>query len=157
MQVAAAVFSVSPALIKITTTNTSRIANASPSAASATADLNGKAVWMACTAIANRLKSVIADELQIDESTITLNNGFICINTVQQDISWKQVVTKAFFKRINLSEHAHYTTPDVHFDKTKEKGHPFAYHVFGSAITEVTVDCLRGTYQFDSVKLVHDF
>jgi xanthine dehydrogenase large subunit len=29
--------------------------------------------------------------------------------------------------------------------------------VFGTAITEVTVDCLRGTYVVDSVKIVHDF
>src|SRR5438045_6774617 len=59
--------------------------------------------------------------------------------------------------RVNLSEHAHYATPQVHFDLTKEKGHPFAYHVYGTAITVVTVDCLRGIYTFDAVKVVHDF
>ena len=63
----------------------------------------------------------------------------------------------AYAKRVGLSAHGHYATPDIHFDKTKEKGHPFAYHVYGTAITTVTVDCLRGTYEFDSVKLVHDF
>ncbi|MDQ3843416.1 MAG: molybdopterin-dependent oxidoreductase, partial [Bacteroidota bacterium] len=63
----------------------------------------------------------------------------------------------AFLKRISLSEHAHYATPEIHFDKLKEKGHPFAYHVYGTAITTVTVDCLRGRYQIDSVKMVHDF
>ena len=56
-----------------------------------------------------------------------------------------------------MSENAHYATPDIHFDKSKEKGHPFAYHVYGTAILVVTVDCIRGTYQFDSVKIVHDF
>jgi xanthine dehydrogenase large subunit len=29
--------------------------------------------------------------------------------------------------------------------------------VYGTAITEVTVDCLRGIYEIDSVKMVHDF
>ena len=62
-----------------------------------------------------------------------------------------------FIKRISLSEHAHYTPPDIHFDLTKEKGHPFAYHVYGTAIITVTIDCLRGIYEFDSVKVVHDF
>ena len=47
--------------------------------------------------------------------------------------------------------------PDIHFDLTKEKGHPFAYHVYGTAIITVTIDCLRGIYEFDSVKVVHDF
>jgi xanthine dehydrogenase large subunit len=59
--------------------------------------------------------------------------------------------------RVSLSEHAHYATPEVYFDKTLEKGHPFAYHVYGTALTEVTLDCLRGTYEVDAVRLVHDF
>jgi xanthine dehydrogenase molybdopterin-binding subunit B len=58
---------------------------------------------------------------------------------------------------VNLSESGHYATPNIHFDKTKEKGHPFAYHVYGTAAVMVTVDCIRGTYVIDAVKLVHDF
>ena len=30
------------------------------------------------------------------------------------------------------------------------------YHVYGTAIVEVTLDCLRGVYDIDSVKIVHD-
>jgi xanthine dehydrogenase large subunit len=65
-------------------------------------------------------------------------------------------VTAAFLKRVNLSEHAHYATPEIHFDASKEKGHPFAYHVFGTSIFSVTIDSLRGTYTVDSVQVVHD-
>ena len=60
LQVAAEVFSIDASKIKIQTTSTHKIANTSPSAASATADLNGKAVLMACNAIADRLKSMLA-------------------------------------------------------------------------------------------------
>jgi xanthine dehydrogenase large subunit len=56
-----------------------------------------------------------------------------------------------------LSSHAFYATPEIHFDREKEKGKPFAYHVYGTAIIEATVDCLRGIYKIDSVKVVHDF
>ncbi|MGR9116570.1 MAG: molybdopterin cofactor-binding domain-containing protein, partial [Gammaproteobacteria bacterium] len=42
------------------------------------------------------------------------------------------------------------------FDRTQEKGRPFAYHVYGCAAVEVTVDCLRGTYTIDKVSLTHD-
>lgn len=157
LQVAEHVFRVNPAKIKITTTNTSRIANTSPSAASATADLNGKAVQMACLAIADRLKQVAAESLGVAISSIELNDEFVYANGIKSDIHWNKLVSIAFFKRINLSEHSHYVTPDVHFDKTKEKGHPFAYHVYGTAITSVTVDCLRGIYELDAVKIVHDF
>ena len=63
----------------------------------------------------------------------------------------------AYLRRVSLSEHGHYATPEISFDAKKEKGHPFAYHVYGSAIITVTIDCLRGTYEFDSVNVVHDF
>ena len=45
----------------------------------------------------------------------------------------------------------------IHYDAAKEKGHPFAYHVYGTSITSVTVDCIRGIYEVDAVKVVHDF
>ena len=157
LQVAAHVFSIDPARVKINTTNTFRIANTSPSAASATADLNGKATQMACTEILNRLKKVAADELQTSIEAITLKDELVYDNGKATAITWKQLVANAFIKRVSLSEHAHYATPEINFDASKEKGHPFAYHVYGTAITVVTVDCLRGIYETDSVKIVHDF
>ena len=66
LQVAANIFSIDPAKVKINTTNTYRIANTSPSAASATADLNGKATEIACNEILKRLKQVAADEFKTD-------------------------------------------------------------------------------------------
>jgi xanthine dehydrogenase large subunit len=157
LQVAAKVFSIQPDKIKIHTTNTFKIANTSPSAASATADLNGKATLLACTAIVNRLKKMVAEELEADINAITLQDEFVWVNGQKTDRDWKSLVMTAHTKRIGLSEHAHYATPDIHFDATKEKGHPFAYHVYGTAILGVTVDCIRGTYTVDTVKVVHDF
>ncbi|MBD0351648.1 MAG: molybdopterin-dependent oxidoreductase, partial [Flavisolibacter sp.] len=156
-QVAAHVLSVHPDKVRIQTTNTTRIANTSPSAASATADLNGKAVLMACTAIVERLKAVAAAELNVEPEAIELKDEVVYAKGEQTGLDWKKLVMLAFLKRVSLSEHAHYATPEIHFDKLKEKGHPFAYHVYGTAITTVTVDCLRGRYQIDSVKMVHDF
>ncbi|HMI77976.1 MAG TPA: molybdopterin cofactor-binding domain-containing protein, partial [Ferruginibacter sp.] len=70
---------------------------------------------------------------------------------------WKHLIRQAFMNRVNLSAKGHYATPIINFDKTIEKGHPFAYHVYGTALTIATVDCLRGTYEIDAVKVVHDF
>ena len=64
---------------------------------------------------------------------------------------------EAHLQRVNLSEHAHYATPGINFDWATAKGHPFAYHVYGTAIVGVTVDCLRGRYEVDYVKCCHDF
>jgi xanthine dehydrogenase large subunit len=157
LQVAAQTFSIDPDLIKLETTNTTRVANTSPSAASATADLNGKALLKACNALVDRLMHVAADDLSVGVDTLELKNGWVLVNNKQSDLNWKDLVFKAFWARVCLTENGHYATPIIKFDKTKEKGHPFAYHVYGTALIQTTVDCLRGTYEVDSVDIVHDF
>ncbi|MBC7826997.1 MAG: molybdopterin-dependent oxidoreductase [Chitinophagaceae bacterium] len=157
LQVAAQVFSLDPEKVKLQTTSTHKIANTSPSAASATADLNGKATLMACNAIKQRMLAVASEALNADVSSLTLKDEHVCIDGERCEWTWQRLVMAAFLKRVSLSEHAHYATPEIYFDKLKEKGHPFAYHVYGTAIVTATIDCLRGIYEFDSVKLVHDF
>lgn len=158
LQVAAQTFSLPPERVKVQSTNTLRIANTSPSAASATADLNGKATLMACEAILERLKQVAAAELKAENTAeIDLNDGFVFYKNQKTALDWNSLVMIAHLKRVSLSEHAHYATPGVYFDWTAAKGHPFAYHVYGLAVVQVTVDCMRGTYEVDFVKTVHDF
>lgn len=157
VQVAAAVFSIDPSRVKIESTNTTRVANTSPSAASATADLNGKALENGCNAILARLKEKASRMLKSTPEAITIVNEQVLNNGQPTDLDWKKLIHAAHWDRVNLSESGHYATPNIHFDKTKEKGHPFAYHVYGTAAVMVTVDCVRGTYAIDAVKLVHDF
>lgn len=157
MQIAAQVFSIPIEKIKIETTNTTRVANTSPSAASSTADLNGKATLKACNALLKRLIQVASKELNISEAQVKLKDEIVYVNGEKSNLTWTELISKTMLKRAALTENAHYATPEIHFDKTKEKGHPFAYHVYGTAIITTTVDCTRGTYEFDSVKIVHDY
>ena len=157
-QVTAAIFSVDIDKVKTETTNTTRIANTSPTAASSAADLNGKATQQACENILDRLKTTAAEILNAkSKENIEFRNEVVYNNGKKTKLSWKELVKQANLKRINLSSHSFYATPNIYFDREKEKGTPFAYHVYGTAIIEVTVDCLRGIYKFDSVKVVHDF
>jgi xanthine dehydrogenase large subunit len=157
VQVASATLSIDYQRIKLETTNTTRVANTSPSAASATADLNGKALQIACNELLTRLKRAAAKVLKSKAANIELKDECVYDNGKKTDLQWEALIQAALLQRVNLSENGHYATPVIHFDKTKEKGHPFAYHVYGTAILIVTVDCIRGTYEFDAVKLVHDF
>ncbi len=157
LQIAYKTLGVSSKKVKLETTNTTRVANTSPTAASATADLNGKAVLKACKALKERLIEVASKQLKVSKKEIKFKKNKVLVQGELTKLTWKKVVRQAMLERVALTENAHYATPKVHFDKTKEKGHPFAYHVYGTAITEVTVDCLRGTYEIDSVKIVHDF
>lgn len=157
LNVAARIFSISTDRIKIESTNTTRAANTSPTAASKTADLNGFAVMEACEIILARLKKLAAKELGAGEKDqIELIDEKFYLNKKPTELTWESIIQKAYVNRISLSAQAHHATPDIYFDREKSKGNPFAYHVFGTAIVEVTLDCLRGTYKIDSVKVVHD-
>jgi len=157
-QVAAKTFSVNIDRVKTETTNTTRIANTSPTAASSAADLNGKATEQACRNILNHLKGVAVGILNASSSLhIELKDEIVYLDGEQTDLKWEELIRTANLNRISLSSHAFYATPGIYFDKSKEKGKPFAYHVYGTAIIEATLDCLRGIYKIDSVKVVHDF
>jgi xanthine dehydrogenase large subunit len=158
LQVAAQCLGISVENVKLESTNTTRVANTSPSAASATADLNGKAVMDACVQIMQRLREMVIEIKTLgDNIVVTVEDSAIFVDGVQTDLTWLNLVQHAFVRRINLSAKGHYATPVINFDKKIEKGHPFAYHVYGTAITTATVDCLRGTYEIDSVNVMHDF
>ena len=157
-QVAATIFSIDIERIKTETTNTSRIANTSPTAASSAADLNGKATEQACKNILDRLIKAATEILKVDTTAdIEIMNELVYKNGKETGLKWDELVKQANLKRINLSSHSFYATPGIYFDRARERGRPFAYHVYGTAIIEVTLDCLRGIYEFDSVKVVHDF
>jgi xanthine dehydrogenase large subunit len=150
--------SVSQNRIKIETTNTTRVANTSATAASSGADLNGNAVILACKNILDRLLKVAAEELKVsDSSKLEIRNEVIYNQGIKTNLFWNELVKLAYQKRISLSSQAFYATPNIHFDRETNTGKPFAYHVYGTGITIVTLDCLRGTYTIDSVKVVHDF
>lgn len=157
VQVAAQTFSISPSRIKLESTNTTRVANTSPSAASSTADLNGKALRKACLILLERLKVCAAEYLNHSHEEIKIIDEVVCYQGNPTEMNWDLLIDTAFLDRICLTENGHYATPVIHFDKTTETGHPFAYYVSGMALTEVTVDCLRGIYEIDAVKIVHDF
>ena len=121
-------------LVHVEPTTTSRVANVSPTAASTGADLNGAAAIQACRVIRAGLDKVDPDG----------------------DLEWRDRVERAHDERIGLSALAHYATPGLSFSAEGATGRPFAYHVYGAAVVESTVDVLRGTARIERVAIVHD-
>jgi xanthine dehydrogenase large subunit len=156
-EVTADALGIDPERIRIETTNTRRVANTSPTAASSGADLNGKATRIACKELMKRLKQRAADELNTRTEHIEIKGEKVFMDGRATDLHWDKLIQLTFLSRIQLSAVGHYATPTIFFDKNIEKGHPFAYHVFGTSLTVVELDCLLGTYQIESVRIVHDF
>lgn len=156
-RIVAVTLGIDAARVRIDTSNTSRVANTSPTAASTGSDLNGQAARIACLQILGRLCDRAAERLGLDTSDgVTIVDGRVHVDGARTDLDWETLVQAAYWSRTDLSAHGHYATPYLSFDKTSEKGRPFAYHVYGTAITEVTLDCLRGTYTLDAVRVMHD-
>ena len=155
--VVARTFGISRRRVRVESTNTTRVANMSPSAASATTDLNGNAAIIAVETILDGMREVAAREIgSTDPAAITVSDEQVRIGGEPADMSWTDLVALTYRARRRLSAHGYFTTPGLHYDEEREHGHPFAYHVYGTAVFEVTVDCLRGTYAVDQVKIVHD-
>ncbi len=157
IQIAAQVFSIDPQRIKVESTNTTRVANSTSTAASATADLNGQALLAACKPLLLRLKKLAAKLLDADIQEIELRNERVYRNGKVSKINWEQLISAAYLERVGLSQSGFYATPTLHFDTEKGQGHPFAYHVYGTAVLIVKLDVLRGIYETEEVDIIHDF
>jgi len=155
-RIVATSLSIDEARVRIESTSTARVANTSPTAASSGTDLNGMAALMACRMLTERLRSVAAQLVDHDEADIIFEAERVLAGGSDAEISWNELIAAAYARRIDLSAHAFYATPRLHYDKSKEKGRPFAYHVFGTAMIEAEVDVLRGTAVIDLVRVVHD-
>ncbi len=156
INVAAETLSIPPSRVRIETTNTTRVANTSPTAASSGADLNGMATRSACIGLVKRLRSVAAEKLGTDVEKIRFENGKAISDSDGKTLKWDELIGIAYSERVSLTSQAFYATPDIYFDKTRESGKPFAYHVFGTALIEAELDVLRGVYKFNRVSIVHD-
>lgn len=157
LQVTARTLNIRPERIKIESTNTTRVSNTSPTAASSGADLNGKATEIACIQLRKRLIKTAGTILNVHPGRLAIDDDWVTCDGKRSKLSWEKLVKTAHLERVCLSEQGHYATPFVHFNKETAKGHPFAYHVYGMSLLVAHLDCLRGTYRFDKVCIVHDF
>jgi len=150
------VFGISPDRVRSNSTNTTRIANISPSAASATTDLNGNATIIACQEILDGMKKVAAKELSCDADEISIKDGVVHRSDAPTEMDWEALVLKTYFSRVQLMAHGFYSPPKLHYDPVKGYGRPFHYYTYGTCLIETTVDCIRGTYTIDASRIVHD-
>jgi xanthine dehydrogenase large subunit len=155
-EVVAKTLSINSSRVKIESTNTTRIANTSATAASSGADLNGNASILACNNILERLKLFASKNFSCKPEEIEIKDELVYASGKKTDWDWNRLIISTYMNKIGLSAHAFYTTPEIFADPKYKKGNLYAYYVFGTAISEVTVDCLRGTYSVDSIKIIHD-
>jgi xanthine dehydrogenase large subunit len=153
-QIAADTLGIALDKVQITASDTSKVPNASATAASAGTDLNGRAVQFAARNIRDNLAAFVAGLDGCGAGAVRFAGGLV--STPLSTRAFKEVVGMAYANRIQLWSDGFYRTPKIHYDKTTLTGRPFYYFAYGAACTEVAIDTLTGENKVIRVDVLHD-
>jgi xanthine dehydrogenase large subunit len=137
-----------------TASDTSKIPNASATAASAGTDLNGRAAQFAARHVRDNLAAFVCGLDGVGAGAVRFQGGQVI--TPKTTRKFEDVVSLAYANRIQLWSDGFYRTPKIHYDKTTLTGRPFYYFAYGAACTEVAIDTLTGESRVLKVDILHD-
>lgn len=140
--------------VRVTATDTQKVANTSATAASTGSDLNGKAAQDAARQIRERLAACIAARHGGEASAVRFANDFV--EVAGKRLPFSAVVAQAYLDRVQLWSDGFYATPGLSWDRETLKGRPFYYFAYGAAVSEVVVDTLTGEWKLLRADLLHD-
>ena len=153
-QVVAEEFGIPLDWVRITATNTAKVPNASPTAASAGSDLNGMAAQVAAREIKSRMIALAAEHYRTPADQINFRDGLVIIGN--ETIPFPQLAKMCRQNRVQLSHAGFYKTPEIHWDRAARRGKPFLYFAYGAACSEVAIDILTGENRVTRVDILHD-
>ncbi|OYT93148.1 MAG: xanthine dehydrogenase molybdopterin binding subunit [Burkholderiales bacterium PBB3] len=137
-----------------TASDTSKVPNASATAASAGTDLNGRAAQFAARHVRDNLAAFVCGLDGCGAGAIRFEGGQVHSPVTSR--SFDDVVKMAYANRIQLWSDGFYRTPKIHYDKATLTGRPFYYFAYGAACTEVVIDTLTGESKVLKVDVLHD-
>ena len=140
--------------VRATASDTSKVPNASATAASAGTDLNGRAAQFAARHVRDNLAAFVCGLDGCGAGAIRFEGGQV--HSPKTSRSFEAVVSLAYANRIQLWSDGFYRTPKIHYDKATLTGRPFFYFAYGAACTEVAIDTLTGESRVLAVDILHD-
>ncbi len=153
-EIAARSLGVDLANIRIMPTRTDKVPNTSATAASASTDLNGAAVFDACAQIQARLVPVAAKLLECGEGEVRFESSRAVAGN--RSVPFREVTESGYRNRVPLFAHGYYRTPEIHFDPRTAQGKPFHYFAYGAAVSEVEIDGFTGMHRILRADLLED-
>jgi xanthine dehydrogenase large subunit len=140
--------------VRISATDTSKVANTSATAASTGADLNGKAAQDAARQIRDRLAAHAAKVYGGDAGDVRFAADTVFVNG--HELPFSALVAAAYLARVQLWSDGYYATPGLHWDPKTMTGNPFQYFAYGAAVSEVVVDTLTGEWKLLRADCLYD-
>ena len=153
-QVVADELGISIERVRTTAADTSKVPNASATAASSGSDMNGKAAQKAAAKIRKRITAFAARHYGVSEAEIDFRDDVAHIASRVMD--FPELVQLAWANRVSLSATGYYRTPKINYDRTTFTGRPFYYFAYGAAVTEIVVDTLTGENRVLRADILHD-
>jgi xanthine dehydrogenase large subunit len=141
--------------VRVTATDTQKVANTSATAASTGSDLNGKAAEDAALKIKARLVAFASERHGVAADEIAFAGGKVTIGTVAT-LTFRELVAEAYMARVQLWSDGYYATPGLSWDRATMQGHPLYYYAYGAAVSEVVVDTLTGECRLLAAHVLHD-
>ncbi|MDU4127270.1 xanthine dehydrogenase molybdopterin binding subunit [Pantoea sp.] len=154
IQIVAEVLQIEVDKIQITATDTGKVPNTSPTAASSGADLNGKAAQNAAEILRDRMTQMLCQLHQCDASEVSFRNGIV--RAGEKHYTFADVAQLAWLNQVPLSANGYYRVPGIHYDRLAGRGQPFYYFAYGAACCEVVIDTLTGEYRLLRADILHD-
>ncbi|MEO8485519.1 MAG: xanthine dehydrogenase molybdopterin binding subunit [Betaproteobacteria bacterium] len=140
--------------VRVSASDTSKVPNASPTAASSGSDLNGMAARDAARKLRERLAAHASRAFGCDPGAVTFRDGIVAGDA--KSLSFADLVDSAYHARVPLSATGFYATPKIHYDRHTLTGRPFFYYAYGAACAEVAIDTLTGEHRLAAVDILHD-
>jgi xanthine dehydrogenase large subunit len=140
--------------VRVSAADTSKVPNASATAASTGSDINGKAAQAAARTIKARLVEFAAERFGVAPAEVRFEANQV--HAGDQVVSFGELVRLAWMGRVSLSATGFYRTPKVGFDLKNMRGRPYYYFAYGVAVSEVAVDTLTGESRLLRADLLHD-
>ncbi len=153
-QVVAEEFGVPLDFVRVTATNTAKVPNASPTAASSGSDINGMAAKIAAGEIRARMAGFAAKLWGVAPEKIELREGRVFGGN--NSMSFGELAKACRVNRVGLSAAGYYKTPEISWDRAAVKGKPFFYFAYGACCAEVAIDTLTGEMKVLGVDILHD-
>ena len=153
-QVVAQELGVALGRVRVTATDTHKVANTSATAASTGSDLNGKAAQDAARTVAQRLVAHWAQQEGVDPAQVRLADDALVMGSKR--VPFEEAVASAYVARVQLWSDGFYATPGLHWDRNSMTGRPFHYFAYGAAVSEVLLDTLTGESRVVGVDILHD-
>jgi xanthine dehydrogenase large subunit len=153
-QVVAHALGVPLAQVRVSASDTSKVPNASPTAASSGSDLNGMAAERAAATVRERLIAFAAKRFACGAEAVELRGGVVTAGATT--LPFAELARLAYFARVPLFATGFYATPKVHYDRQTLSGRPFFYFAYGAAVSEVAIDTLTGEHRLLAVDILHD-